>query len=372
MNINCLWNNTQEKDWNAALENYFNLVKPSNMNLEIELDRLDSNFVKNMTIEQFYNFLHDKYFVWKYTQPNRLKTTRTCFEKYLRDNTLQELKEIHKLMFEYNPENIEKSLRNVQKIKGLGIAGASGLLSLLFPKYFGTVDQFVVQRLLQIENFDKQFIISKMKPENLTLKDGVILIQIMREKAQELNKIFKTNKWTPRKIDKILWSIDRLVLNSSCRINSTITSEKKQPKTIIIKKQQTKIFVNKTTEKEANRSSNIEEGYRKVLHLFEKNKVYQRRQILDILNLIYHNETSIIPSDYCYNRINLDIANDFEKRMHIFIYIKKNNYKFVGEKFPYTGDIKHSSKRKNFKYLEEIVGRWENGKIVYLDKDKIL
>lgn len=372
MNINYLWNSTNQKEWEMALSFYYSLVKPSNMNIEKELDNLDSNFVKNMTIEQFYNFLHDKYFVWKYTQPNRLKTTRTCFEKYLRDNNMFELKEIHKLMFEYNPENIEKCLRNVQKIKGLGIAGASGLLSLLFPGYFGTVDQFVVQRLLEIENFDKHSIISKMKPESLSLSDGVILIEIMKEKAQELNTIFKTKKWTPRKIDKILWSIDRQRLNFSCKRNNIITTEKKQPKTFIIKKQQTKISMNKTTEKEANRNSNIEEAYRKVLHLFEKDKVYERRQIINILNSVYHNETSVIPSDYCYNRINLDIAENFEKRMHVFVYVKKNNYRFVGENYSYTGDIKHKSKRKGYKYSDNIVGRWENGNIVYLDKDKIM
>ncbi len=372
MNINYLWNSTNEKDWEIALNNYYSLVKPSNMNIEKELDNLDPDSVKNMTTEQFYNFLHNKYFVWKYTQPNRLKTTRNCLEKYLRDDNLLELKEIHKLMFEYNPENIEKSLKNVQKIRGLGIAGASGLLSLLFPKYFGTVDQFVVQRLLEIKNFYKYSIISRMSPESLSLNDGVILIEIMRKKAQELNKIFTTNKWTPRKIDKILWSIDRHILKPCQKRNNLMPTERTQHKTFIIKKQKTKILEKETTKRRESRNSDIEEAYRKVMHIFERDKVYQCRQILDILNLVYHNETSIIPSDYCYNRINLDIAENFEKRMHIFEYIKKDNYRFLGENYSYSGDIKHRSKRKGYKYSDNIVGRWENGKILYLDKDRII
>ena len=207
--INCLWHSQNEQDWEKALDDYYNLVKPQNMMLEKELDNLDFHTVKNMNAKQFYNFLHDKYFVWKYTAPNRLATTRKNLEKYINENNLSELEEIHKLIFEYDLEDIQNCLKNVRGIKGLGIAGASGLLSLLFPKYFGTVDQFVVYRLLELENLDKHSFLLKMKPESLTLKDGVILIEIMKNKANELNTLFQTDKWTPRKIDKILWSIDR-------------------------------------------------------------------------------------------------------------------------------------------------------------------
>ena len=209
LNINYLWNSGTEQEWKYALEKYFDLVKSSNVEIEKELDNLDSETVKNMTVDEFYNFLHDKYFVWKYTQANRLRTTRNSLVKYLEDDNIVELEEIHNLIFKYNPENISNLLRTTHRIKGLGVAGASGLLSLLFPRYFGTVDQFVVQRLLEIENLKEHSLLEKMKQDNLTEKDGTILIEIMREKANELNEKFKTSEWTPRKIDKILWSIDR-------------------------------------------------------------------------------------------------------------------------------------------------------------------
>mgnify|MGYP003302416099 CR=1 FL=1 len=180
LNINVLWYSQNEKDWKKALDNYYNLVKPKNLKLEEELDNLDPNIIENMTTQQFYDFLHDKYFVWKYTAANRLATTRKHLEKYLLDKKLfEELGDIHHWIFEYNPINTEICLRNMQNIKGMGFSGASGLLSLLFPEYFGTVDQFVVYRLLEIENFDKHSLILKMNPESLTLKDGVFLIEIM-------------------------------------------------------------------------------------------------------------------------------------------------------------------------------------------------
>ena len=208
-NINYLWNNGTEKEWKSALGKYFDLVKSSNVEIEKELDNLDSETVKKMTVNEFYYFLHNKYFVWKYTQANRLRTTRNSLVKYLEDDNIVELEEIHNLIFKYNPENISNLLRTTHRIKGLGVAGASGLLSLLFPKYFGTVDQFVVQRLLEVENLKEHSLLEKMKQDNLTEKDGTILIEIMREKANKLNKKFKTSEWTPRKIDKIMWSIDR-------------------------------------------------------------------------------------------------------------------------------------------------------------------
>ena len=134
----------------------------------------------------------------------------------------------------------------------------------------------------------------------------------------------------------------------------------KQPKIFIKKRPQ--IFTIESLAKNENRNSNIEIAYRSILCNFEIDHIYKHRQILDLVNSVYHNETSIIPSDYCYNRINLDIVDDFEKRMHIFIYVCRDTYKFIGENASYTGNIVHKDK---------IVGHWENGKITYLDKSKV-
>lgn len=49
-----------------------------------------------------------------------------------------------------------------------------------------------------------------MNIDNLKESDGVILIKIMRNKAFQLNLQFGITFWTPRKIDKILWAINRV------------------------------------------------------------------------------------------------------------------------------------------------------------------
>jgi len=70
------------------------------------------------------------------------------------------------------------------------------------------------------------------------------------------------------------------------------------------------------------------------------------------------NASSIIPSDYCYNRINDGIR--FNK--HIFEYLNQNNYKYLGENFPYTGLIFHKPKNQE---KELIYGEWIAGRKIF-------
>lgn len=66
------------------------------------------------------------------------------------------------------------------------------------------------------------------------------------------------------------------------------------------------------------------------------------------------NPTSIILSDFCYNRYNNGIA--FNK--HIFLYINRNMYKYLGENYQYSGLIYHKPLGQKD---EIVVGEWING-----------
>jgi len=72
------------------------------------------------------------------------------------------------------------------------------------------------------------------------------------------------------------------------------------------------------------------------------------------------NPNSVIPSDFCYNRVNDGIK--FHKDNRIFEYIGRNTYKYLGEKYPYTGKIWHKSDRSK---RETVVGEWHNGEMQY-------
>lgn len=66
-------------------------------------------------------------------------------------------------------------------------------------------------------------------------------------------------------------------------------------------------------------------------------------------------KNSIILSDYCYNRYNKGIVFN----QHLFIYIDRSTYKYVGENYPYTGFIFQKSKGSEY---ESVVGEWNNGR----------
>jgi hypothetical protein len=208
--IDDLWNNGSEIDWHDAFKNYWRFVKPTHLAIEKEFDQIDSNQIKKMNSEEWYEFLLHKYYFWKYTAPNRYATTTGQLRKYItKQNGLDELKAIKDKIFECNLEDVISGLKIAITIKGLGTAGASGLLAVIFPNYFGTVDQFVVKSLLKISTLPERASILIMWPDELKIRDTSILINIMKHKARELNKAFLTSYWTPRKIDMILWSIDR-------------------------------------------------------------------------------------------------------------------------------------------------------------------
>jgi hypothetical protein len=208
--INTLWNSGKEYEWYSALDNYWKHVKPTHFAIEKEFDSLNTNTVKEMNSEEWYEFLLQKYFYWKYTAPNRYATTTAQLKKCkITPDGFKKLFSIKQKIFDFDKEDIVSGLKIACSIKGLGTAGASGLLAVLFPIHFATVDQFAVKSLLGIDNLPEKTSISSMNPEQLKIKDAVILIDIMKHKAKELNNKFMTSFWTPRKIDMILWSVHR-------------------------------------------------------------------------------------------------------------------------------------------------------------------
>jgi hypothetical protein len=74
---------------------------------------------------------------------------------------------------------------------------------------------------------------------------------------------------------------------------------------------------------------------------------------------------SIIPSDYCYNRINNGI--DFENYLHIFEFMGNGMYFYLGENYPYSGTIFHKPKGG----FEIAIGKWSNGVINYESYDNV-
>ncbi|MEW6412702.1 MAG: hypothetical protein AB1483_09555 [Candidatus Zixiibacteriota bacterium] len=207
---NKLWSSRDERSWLTALDKYWSYVKPTHLDIEREFNSLDVQQIEQMNAMQWYEFLLNKYFFWKYTARNRYVTTTSQLKKYLgpKDN-LDNLFSIKQRIFEMNKDDIADGLNIACEIRGLGTAGASGLLAVLFPSHFATVDQFAVKALSEVSGLQEKYAITKMNPEQIRVSEGAVLIKIMRQKAKELNTVFSTDKWTPRKIDMVLWVASR-------------------------------------------------------------------------------------------------------------------------------------------------------------------
>lgn len=75
-----------------------------------------------------------------------------------------------------------------------------------------------------------------------------------------------------------------------------------------------------------------------------------RQELLTLLHTKYAvTQSSIIPSDYCYNRINDGIQLSWPT---LFEHIESGRYRCLGENYPYNGTIYHK---------DLIVGKCENG-----------
>ena len=204
-----LWRSDREEDWHEAVEGYWRLVKPTHMELERDLDQLHPERLQKMNAQEWFDFLHDEYFRWKYTAANRLATTTQHLKRQSEEKGEEILLRFRNDIFEQAPLDLKKGLNAAMQIRGLGTAGASGLLSLIFPDKYGTVDQFIVKRLLEVPDLPELEAVKKRNPEGLTVREGVLLIEIMQRKAVDLNERFKTTEWTPRKIDKAMWGYGR-------------------------------------------------------------------------------------------------------------------------------------------------------------------
>jgi predicted transport protein len=101
-------------------------------------------------------------------------------------------------------------------------------------------------------------------------------------------------------------------------------------------------------------SINIFQKFLDVLNGHE-GKTFSRSEIINLICLRFPgtNQTSLIPSDYCYNLINKGIA--FQN--HIFEQTELGKYKYLGEHYPYTGKVYWSKKRNP-------VGVWLNGVLI--------
>ena len=90
--------------------------------------------------------------------------------------------------------------------------------------------------------------------------------------------------------------------------------------------------------------------------------VFSRAEIVEIVRNAFSKDrfslSSIMPSDYCYNLMNLDKLNNSKLLdFNLFEYLGKDEYLYIGENYPFDKEIYHKPKSGSI----YVIGKWVNG-----------
>ncbi len=90
-----LWPSRDVTQWNAARDRYWALIQPRNVALEEPMEHLDRGRIRQMSPDEWFTFLYEEYFRWKYTAANRYATTTSKLKQ--KANTQAGRKELHQI-----------------------------------------------------------------------------------------------------------------------------------------------------------------------------------------------------------------------------------------------------------------------------------
>lgn len=108
----------------------------------------------------------------------------------------------------------------------------------------------------------------------------------------------------------------------------------------------------------------IEQEIIETFNAVEIGTILSSAEIKEMVNLKFgRNKSSVIPSDYCYNRYNFGI--NYDKTLHLFEFLENGQYRYLGQEYRYNGKIFHKIKGSNG---EIIVGEVVDGFATFFDE----
>ena len=106
-----LWFSHDASEWDAALKRYWDFIPSRNVTLEQAMERLDRELIRRMSSDEWFAFLENEYFRWKYTAPNRYATTTAVLKRKGGTETGRlELCRLKAQILNINPVNIHESI----------------------------------------------------------------------------------------------------------------------------------------------------------------------------------------------------------------------------------------------------------------------
>lgn len=203
------------------------------------------------------------------------------------------------------------------ELHGIGGPVGSTLLHLIYPNEFPIID------IRTVETLHRAGLLQSLSTD----------LARYPAFAREILKIASENPaFSLREIDRALFAYHKMFLSPKLKGKMARTVEprvKAQP----------------TSGKPTTRD--------KVLNVFKDkiNQIFLKEEICDLVVHAYptNNRKSVIPSDYCFNKLNADPSSF---KLHRFEFTSDQKYKWLGPDHPYSGPIYWKS---------EQVGKWERG-----------
>jgi hypothetical protein len=133
-----------------------------------------------MSTGEYYTFLRDEYFQWKFTSKPQLIGNRRTLAKHVAEGTMDRVERVRQGLVNRGIDSTGASIKMMMGkyggIRGLAVAGASGLLALVYPEELGTVD-VMVTKALQLLGLAE---VMRVNPKNISIPEAETMIEIMR------------------------------------------------------------------------------------------------------------------------------------------------------------------------------------------------
>lgn len=222
--LNELWHRGTEDDWEEAVREYWTVPGVSSQRaLEEQMDNIhESRTTVLRDVDRFYKFLKEELYPWKMDRLY-VASQQENLERY-HVSTPHGIDRLRQYLLITVPKwgsvDINEVYKRMSVVGGMGIPVASGCLALLFPEHFGTLDRFCLRASLTVEGntitdylrvtedvtrnpdhfFDKY-------EDALRLHVAKLITMLYREKARDLNAKYSTDVWTPRRVEKVVWTL---------------------------------------------------------------------------------------------------------------------------------------------------------------------
>lgn len=216
-----LWESQDPYVWDRCLKAYWDVRSVrNNLAIEQEMDVVANcrQTLFDADARSWYRFLYDKYRPWKLKSQAKFFTDlQDKFQKRY-DGARGELDALKWKLLRADKTDLTGCLQIVTLIEGFRIPTGSGLLAVLFPESFGTVDKLILRAFLTIPSVNSKYRLdawthnddeyfskgSKTDPKRYELASR--LIALFTQKATENNRLVGTAHWTPRKVEMALWT----------------------------------------------------------------------------------------------------------------------------------------------------------------------